>query len=240
MRLNRLFTFTTLTLLTGLLILASSCKKDITTDAPAIVTSKCDYAPYSKGSKFTYTNGSNQVSTDTITGDTTINGVGYVKVLSTGPSSAGSASVATSFARCDANGTYQLIDKAQVGVIGVPNFTPTVLQALKLPASVGLAWQTDSLKYSIEQGGVAIKVAIVYKMRVTALGGSKTINGTAYANNLITVQQKLVTKSEYPSLNFTSVDSSNVFSHVFDKTYGLIETSQNGTVSKSLKTAVIK
>jgi hypothetical protein len=239
MRLNRLFTLTTLTLLTGLLIMASSCKKDITTEAT--VTSKCDYAPYSKGSKFTYTAGtSGQIATDTITGDTTIGGVGYVKVLSTGPSSSGNPSVGTSFARCDANGTYQYISQAQVGGASVTNFTATVLQGIKLPASVGLAWQTDTLKYTVTANGTAINVGIVYKMQVTALGGSKTLNGTVYANNLVTIQQKLVTKSVYPSLNFTSIDSSNVFSHVFDKTYGLIESSQNGTVSKSLKTAVIK
>ena len=234
MRLNRLFTFTTLTFLTGLLILASSCKKDISTTPT--VTSKCDYAPYSKGSKFTYTTSSaSQIATDTITGDTTINGVGYAKVLSTGPSSSGTASVATSFIRCDANGTYNLIDKAQVGAVGVTAFTPTVLQGIKLPASVGLAWKSDTLKYTTSQG---VNVAVLYKMQITALGGSKTVNGTAYANNLVTVQIKTVTTIS--GSGFFSVDSSGVFSGVYDKTFGLIETAQNGTVSKSLKTALIK
>jgi hypothetical protein len=79
-------------------------------------------------------------------------------------------------------------------------------------------------------------------MQVTALGGSKTVNGTAYANNLITIQQKLVTKTTYPpSLgSISTIDSSNIYNYVYDKTYGLIETTQNGTVSKALKTAVIK
>jgi hypothetical protein len=149
MRLNRLFSFTTLTLLTGLLILASSCKKDITTDAPT--TSKCDYAPYSKGSKFTFTTGTaGQIATDTITGDTTISGVGYVKAVSTGPSSGGSASVGTAFIRCDANGTYGYLGQAQVGAAGVSGFTPTIIQSLKLPATVGLAWKTDTLKYNVD------------------------------------------------------------------------------------------
>jgi hypothetical protein len=241
MRLNRLFSFTTLTLLTGLLILASSCKKDITTDAPT--TSKCDYAPYSKGSKFTFTTGTaGQIATDTITGDTTVGGVGYVKTLSTGPSTSGNPSVGLGLLRCDANGIYQYLGQAQVGAAGVTNFTATVLQSLKLPASVGLAWKTDTLKYDVNTNGFVINVGVVYKMQVTALGGSKTVNGTAYANDLVTVQQKLVTKTVYPpSFGLDPViDSSNVFKYVFDKTYGLIETTQNGSVSKALKTAVIK
>jgi hypothetical protein len=232
MPLNRLYTFTTLMLLTSLIIVASSCKKDI----DATTTSKCDYAPYSKGSRLTHTTTSSSlIETDTIVSDTIINGVGYVKALSTRLNSSGDTSIGTSFLRCDANGVYQkLANKSQIGITGVTDFTPIELQGIKLPASVGLAWQSDSFKFSTNQG---INVATIYKMQITALGGSKTINGTVYANNLVTVQFKTISKTLTNGI--ARVDSSVVF-NVFDKTYGIIERTQNGVVIRSLKTALIR
>jgi hypothetical protein len=232
MRLNRLFQFTICALFIGVSIMVSSCKKD-STDATA--SSKCDYAPYSKGSKFVYSTTGTQVYTDTIIGDSTYNGKVYVKALSTGPSSGGNPSVATSLIRCDANGYYLLIGAAQVGAVGLTGFTPKELQSIKLPASVGLAWKSDTIKYKTSQGA---DVAILYKMQITALGGTKTVNGTAYSNNLVTVQIKTFAATTVSGLSF--VDSSLVTTNVFDKTFGLIETSQNGTVSKALKSAIIK
>jgi hypothetical protein len=232
MQFKQLFQFTLCALSLGFFIVVSACKKDPT---PAVTSSKCDYAPYSKGSKFVYSTTGSQVYTDTILGDSTLNGVVYSKVLSTGPSASGAPSSGTVLARCDTKGFYQLFDKLQVGAVGASNFTPKEVQAIKLPATVGLAWKSDTIKYKTSQN---VDISIFYKMQVTAVGGSKTVNGTAYANSLVTVQIKTFTITGISGL--TLIDSSLVVNNVFDKQFGLIESSQNGTAFKSLKTSVIK
>ena len=215
--------------------LISACKKDDVAGSTS-TSSKCDYSPYSVGSKFVYTTNTTQNATDTIIGDTTINGVGYVKLLTTGPSASGTSSSSVSFMRCDATGLYTLLDKAQIGAIGATNFTAKEIQAIKLPASVGQAWKSDTIKYTTTQG---VSVSVLYKMLVTAVGGSKVANGTTYSNGLVTVQFKVFSTINYPGIP-ALVDSSTITSNVFDKTVGYVEISQNGKILKSLKTATIK
>ncbi len=214
----------------GLSIL-SACSKD---DVAVVTTSKCDYSPYSKGSKFVFTTNTTALATDTITGDTTINGVGYAKVMSIGVGSAGSASSSTAFARCDASGYYGLIDKGQFGGTTITNFSGKEIQSLKLPASVGLTWKSDTIKYTAN----GTNVAVVYKMTETAVGGSKVANGTTYSNGLVTVQIKVF--ALYSVGGVSIIDSSTVNTNVIDKTVGTVEVSQNGVVQRSLKSAVIK
>jgi hypothetical protein len=233
MRLKQLIQFTTCLFLMGALFLTSSCKKDSV--GTTATSSKCDYSPYAVGSKFVFSTSGTQTATDTITGDTAINGVRYVKALSTGPSSGGTASSGTSFIRCDAKGVYYLLDKAQIGAVGASGFTAKEIQSIKLPAAVGTTWKSDTIKYTTSQG---VGVSIVYKMTETAVGGSKTVNGTAYSNGLVTVQIKAYTTTTFSG--FSIVDSSTVTNNVLDKTYGVVEISQNGTVSKALKSSIIK
>jgi hypothetical protein len=231
----RFVQFMSCALIVSTLSLFSACTKDDVAGSTT-TTSKCDYAPYSVGSKFSFVVNTTQAATDSIIGDTTINGVGYVKLLSTGFSTAGNPSTSISFVRCDASGVYTLIDKAQVGAIGVVNFTSKEIQSIKLPASVGQAWKSDTIKYTTSQG---ITVANVYKMTTTALGGSKLANGTTYSNSLVTVQFKIVSTTTIAGIP-AIVDSSTITSNVFDKAVGYVEISQNGKVVKSLKTASIK
>jgi hypothetical protein len=233
MRFNHLFRFAICTLFLGALLLTSACKKDSV--STTTTSSKCDYAPYAAGSKFVYSTTGTQTATDTITGDTTINSVRYAKVVSTGPSASGTPSSSLSFARCDDKGIYLLLDKAQIGAVGATNFTAKEIQAIKLPASIGLSWKSDTIKYTTSQGA---NVALVYKMQETALAGSKTVNGTVYANDLVTVQIKLFATSTVSG--FTIVDSSYVANNIYDKKFGLIEVNQGGTVTKSLKSSIIK
>jgi hypothetical protein len=235
MRLTRFLQFTACVFIASTLSLISACSKDDVAGSTT-TTSKCDYAPYSVGSKFTFVANGTQTATDTITGDTTINGVGYVKLLSSGPSTNGVASTSTNFVRCDASGVYTLIDKGQIGGVGVGSFTAKEIQSIKLPASVGQAWKSDTIKYTTTQG---ISVATVYKMTTTAVGGSKVANGTTYSNGLVTVQFKVFTATIIPGIP-AIVDSSTITSNVFDKAVGYVEISQNGKVVKSLKTASIK
>jgi hypothetical protein len=234
MRFTRLIQLTASAFIIGALIITSACKKDSTSGG--VLSSKCDYSPYSVGTKLVYTtNTAGQLATDTITGDTSIGGVRYAKVSSKGPSTSGTATTTTAFIRCDANGVYTLIDQGQLGGIAVTGFTPKEIQSIKLPATVGQTWKSDTIKYSTSQG---INVAVLYKMKTTAVGGSKTVNGVAYANGLVTVQFNVFTFSSIAG--FTFADSSIVTSNVFDKTNGFIEVTQNGVVSKALKTATIK
>jgi hypothetical protein len=213
------------------LSMLSACKKD----SIAVVASvKCDYSPYAKGSKFVFSTNTQAFATDTLTGDTTINGVGYAKILSTGVSANGVPTKTMVFTRCDANGVYTLLDKASVGGTDITNFTPKEIQSIKLPASVGSTWKSDTIKYTAS----GINVAVLYKMTETAVGGSKLANGTTYSNGLITVQFKVY--STYTYLGTTTVDSSLVTNNVFDKTVGIVELVQNGTVIKSLKSSIIK
>jgi hypothetical protein len=235
MQSNRFLQFMSCALVVSTLSLFSACTKDDVAGSTS-TTSKCDYAPYSVGSKFTYVVNTTQSATDSIIGDTTINGVGYVKLLSTGFSTAGNPSSSLAFVRCDASGVYTLLDKAQVGAVGVANFTPKEIQSIKLPAVVGQAWKSDTIKYTTSQG---ITVAIFYKMLTTAVGGSKLANGTTYSNGLVTVQFKIFTATTFAGIP-AIVDSSNITSNVFDKAVGYVEISQNGKVVKSLKTASIK
>jgi hypothetical protein len=232
MQFKQFIQFTACVFLMGALMLTSACKKD---SVSGTATSKCDYSPYAVGSKFVFSTTGTQVSTDTITGDTAIGGVHYAKTLSTGLSSAGNPSAATTFVRCDGNGVYYLLDKAQLGAVGVSNFTAKEIQSIKLPAAVGTTWKSDTIKYTTSQG---VNVAVVYKMTETAIGGTKTVNSTAYSNGLVTVQIKVYSISSFSGITF--VDSSIVTSNVLDKTYGVIETSQNGVVSKALKSSIIK
>jgi hypothetical protein len=235
MQLNRLSQFMACVLVVGTLSLFSACSKD---DVPAGTStiSKCDYAPYTVGSKFSFVVNTNQSATDSIIGDTTINGLKYSKLLSTGFSTAGNPSTSLSFVRCDASGVYTLLDKGQVGAVGVTNFTAKEIQSIKLPAAVGQSWKSDTIKYTTSQG---ITVAIVYKMLTTAVGGSKVANGTTYSNGLVTVQFKIFTATTFAGIP-AIVDSSTITNNVFDKSVGYVEISQNGKVIKSLKTASIK
>jgi hypothetical protein len=233
MQLTRLFQFMACVLIVSTLSLVSACKKE---DVATATSSKCDYSPYSVGSKFVFNVNTTQIATDTILGDTSINGVGYVKLLSTGFSTAGNPSSSLSFVRCDATGVYTLIDKGQVGAVGASNFTAKEIQSIKLPATIGQTWKSDTIKYSTSQG---VSVAILYKMLTTAVGGSKVANGTTYSNGLVTVQFKVFTAITYPGIP-TLVDSSTVTSNVFDKAVGYVEITQNGKVVKSLKSASIK
>jgi hypothetical protein len=234
MQSKHLFQFMACAFVVGTLSLFSACSKEDV--AGSTTTSKCDYAPYSVGSKFVYTTNTTQNATDTIVGDTTINGVGYAKLLTTGPSVSGSSSASLSFVRCDANGVYTLLDKAQVGAVGVANFTAKEIQSIKLPASVGQAWKSDTIKYTTSQG---ITIAVFYKMLTTAVGGSKLANGTTYSNGLVTVQFKAFTITSIAGIP-AIVDSSTITSNVFDKAVGYVEISQNGKILKSLKTASVK
>jgi hypothetical protein len=235
MKFTQLIKFFACAFVIAALSILTACSKD---SDPGVLLSKCDYSPYSIGSKFVYTNGTPQNAIDTVMGDTSVNGVRYVKVRSTGVSSAGNSAVAFGFIRCDASGIYTLIDQAQVGGASATNFTPKELQSIKLPASVGLSWKTDTIKYTVNQGGIPVNVSILYKMQETAVGGSKVANGTTYSNSLVTVQLKAYVTSSFGG--FSIVDSSIVTSTVFDKTVGIVEGSQNGTVIKTLKTATIK
>jgi hypothetical protein len=232
MQLRNVCQFAASVFMVGALVLASACKKDTTTTTGT--STKCDYAPYAAGSKFVFSTTGTQTATDTILGDTTIGGARYAKVRSTGTSSAGNPSVAFGYIRCDANGVYSLIDRAQVGGTAVTNFTAKEIQSIKLPAAVGTTWKSDTIKYTAN----VANVAIIYKMTETAVGGTKTINGVAYANGLVTVQIKSVVSTSISG--FTLIDSSSVTTNVFDKTYGLIETSTNGTLNKQLKSSIIK
>jgi hypothetical protein len=233
MQLTRLYQFLSCALIIIIMTFVSACKKD---DVATTTSSKCDYSPYSVGSKFVFTVNTTQTATDSIIGDTTINGVGYVKLLSTGFSTAGNPSSSLSFVRCDASGVYTLLDKAQVGAVGVANFTPKEIQSIKLPASVGQAWKSDTIKYTTSQG---VTVAIFYKMLTTAIGGSKIANGTTYSNGLVTVQFKVFTATSFAGIP-TIIDSSTITNNVFDKAVGYVEITQNGKVIKALKTASIK
>jgi hypothetical protein len=235
MRFTQLIKFFACAFVIAALSIITACSKD---SDPGVLLSKCDYSPYSIGSKFVYTTNTSALSTDTITGDTSVNGVRYAKVQSTGVGSLGTPSTSTSFVRCDASGIYSLIDKGQLGGASVSNFTPKEIQSLKFPASVGLSWQTDTIKYTVVQSGQTTNVAILYKLKETAIGGSKAANGTTYSNNLITVQLKAY--ATYSIAGFSFVDSSIVTSSIYDKTVGLVEGTQNGTVAKLLKTATIK
>jgi hypothetical protein len=234
MQSKRLFQFMACALVVATLSLFSACTKDDV--AGSTTSSKCDYAPYSAGSKFSFVVNTTQTATDSIIGDTTINGVGYAKLLSTGFSTAGNPSTSVSFVRCDASGVYTLLDKAQVGAIGVANFTAKEIQSIKLPAVVGQAWKSDTIKYTTSQG---ITVAIFYKMLTTAVGGSKVANGTTYSNGLVTVQFKIFAATTIAGIP-AIVDSSTITNNVFDKAVGYVEITQNGKVVKSLKTASIK
>jgi hypothetical protein len=231
MKFSQLIKFFACASVVGGLSILSACKKD---SMSVVASVKCDYAPYAKGSKFVYTTNTPALATDTITGDTAINGVGYAKVLSTGVSGNGVPTKTIAYTRCDANGVFILLDKASVGGTDITNFTGKEIQPLKLPASVGLTWKSDTIKYTAS----GINVALLYKMTETAVGGSKLANGTTYSNSLVTVQIK--TYSTYTYLGTTTIDSSLVTTNVFDKTVGTVEIAQNGTVSKSLKSSIIK
>ncbi len=231
MQFRNLCQFAASVFMVGVLVLASACKKDTTA---AAASTKCDYAPYAAGSKFVFSTTGTLTATDTITGDTTISGVKYAKVRSTGQGSAGSASTSTAFVRCDANGIYTLLDKAQLGGTAITNFTAKEIQSIKLPAAVGTTWKSDTIKYTAN----GANVAILYKMTETAVGGTKTVNGTAYSNGLVTVQIRAFTTTSFSGISIT--DSSIVASSVIDKTYGVIESSSNGVVNKSLKSSIIK
>jgi hypothetical protein len=231
MKLRNVIQFAALVFLVGALVLASACKKDTTSGS---ASTKCDYAPYAAGSKFVFSTTGTQTATDTIIGDTTISGVKYAKIRSTGQSSAGSATTSLGFIRCDANGVYTLLDKAQVGGTAITNFTAKEIQSIKLPAAVGTTWKSDTIKYTAN----GANVAILYKMTETAVGGTKTVNGVAYSNGLVTVQIKAFTTTSISGFSLT--DSSIVTTSVFDKTNGLIEVSSNSVVSKALKSALIK
>jgi hypothetical protein len=220
----------------GLSIL-SACKKDdvIVVVPPVKVEAivKCDYSPYANGSKFVFTS-SNGLVTDTIIGDTTINGIGYAKILSVGVTSNGVPYKALAFTRCDANGVYTLFDKSQFGGSDVINFKAKEMQTIKLPASVGLSWKSDTIKYSAS----GLNIASIYQMTETAVGGTVVANGTTYANDLITVQVKVYSTITY--LGVTTIDTADITSTIFDKTAGVIQVSQNGGVIKALKSAIIK
>jgi hypothetical protein len=231
MQLRNVCQFAASVFMVGALVLASACKKDTTTTG---TSTKCDYAPYAAGSKFVFSTTGTQTSIDTILGDTTIGGVRYARARNTGTSSAGNPTVSFAYIRCDANGVYTLIDKAQVGGTAVTNFTAKEIQSIKLPAAVGTTWKSDTIKYTAN----GANIAILYKMTETAVGGTKTVNGVAYANGLVTVQIKAFTTTSVSGFSLT--DSSTITSTVFDKTFGNIESSFNGTVSKQLKSSIIK
>jgi hypothetical protein len=200
----------------GLSILPACKKDDVIVVVPPVKVEaivKCDYSPYANGSKFVFTTSSG-LATDTIIGDTTINGIGYAKILSVG--------------------VYTLLDKSQFGGSDVTNFKAKEMQTIKLPASVGLTWKSDTIKYSAS----GLNVASIYQMTETAVGGTKVANGTTYANDLITVQVKVYSAITY--LGVTTIDTADITSTVFDKTAGTIQVSQNGGVIKALKSSIIK
>jgi hypothetical protein len=87
----RFVQFMSCALIVSTLSLFSACTKDDVAGSTT-TTSKCDYAPYSVGSKFSFVVNTTQAATDSIIGDTTINGVGYVKLLSKRFSTAGNPS----------------------------------------------------------------------------------------------------------------------------------------------------
>jgi hypothetical protein len=218
------------------LAVTSACKKDNVVTTGVTSSTKCDYSPYALGSKFVFQSStSTTTQIDTITGDTTANSLKYAKGIRTQQASTGAPVLTSLFYRCDANGLYQLADKTSFNFSGLTSFgTTKEIQFLKLPATVGLAWKSDTIKYVTTRGDFGL----FYKFQVTALGGSKTANAVVYANDLITVQTKIfnITKIN----NITTTDSSAVVTLVYDKKSGLIETSQNGTVTQYLKSSIIK
>ncbi len=231
MKVVQLIKFCACACIIATLSLVTACKKENT---GVIASIKCDYSPYALGSKFSFSTASSFVATDTITGDTTINGIGYAKLVATNIVGNGVLAKRTVFIRCDANGIYTLFDKGSLGPTDITNFSGKEFPSLKLPASVGTTWNSDTLKYTAS----GINFTTFYKMTETALGGSKIENGTTYANNLITLQVRTYTTSILSGV--VSVDSSVVTNTVIDKTFGTVEVSQGGAVIKSLKTSFIR
>jgi hypothetical protein len=221
--------------LVSALAMTSACKKDNVVTTGVTSSTKCDYSPYALGSKFVFQSASSTTTTtDTIVGDTTVNAFKYAKGIRTQQASTGAPTVTNLFYRCDANGLYILADKTSLNISDLISFGPTkVIQYIKLPATVGLAWQSDTIKTTTTRG----EYGLVHKFQVTALGGSKTANGTVYANDLITVQTRLLTISKTNGVTRTDSITTSV---TYDKKFGQIETMQNGTVTNSLKSSIIK
>ena len=232
MQFSSLFKYFACVCIISALILTTACKKDAVVTTTGNST-KCDYSPYSAGSKFVFQ--SALLTTDTIVSDTTINSLKYAKGIRTQQASTGSPAITSLLYRCDATGSYKLADKASFYLPSLTSFGATKeIQLLKLPASVGTTWQSDTIKYSTTRGDYGL----LYKFKTTALGGTKTHNGVVYANDLITVQNQLIIKSK--ENNVTRIDTFGVVSLVFDKKFGLIETTQNGIVTEYLKSSIVK
>jgi hypothetical protein len=221
--------------LVSALALTSACKKDNVVTTGVTSSTKCDYSPYALGSKFVFQSStSTTTQIDTITGDTTANSLKYAKGIRTQQASTGAPVLTSLFYRCDANGLYQLADKTSFNFSGLISFGPTKeIQFVKLPATVGLAWKSDTIKVTTNRG----EFNLFYKFQVTAVGGSKTVNAVVYANDLISIQTKLFTITK--TNNVTRIDSLSTLA-TYDKKFGQIETAQNGTVTQYLKSSIIK
>jgi len=145
-----------------------SCSKEMSTEEGE-VNSKCDYAPYTQGSTFTYLNvstgGDSTQYTLTVNGDTTINGNVYRKL---GDSTAFMCSNCT-------DGVYTQI----ASILSFDGYTASDLRLtyLKDFLPAGSTW-SDTI--TVSAGGISTRALLQYT--IVQKGSNKVVNGHDYTD----------------------------------------------------------
>lgn len=202
-------------------LLISACKKEKSKEGNTPpVKGTCDYAPYTAGSTFTYENINNKKDTMrytlTVGGDTTVNGVKYVRL--------GNDSTHT-FIRCNEGDYVQIADALRFQDYIASDLKTTYLK--DYPA-IGNSWND-----TVEVSDGTRTVAAIIKYTISQKGISKTVLGRNFAD-VITVRV-----DGFALVLGNPVSVGTIGTVYYAKGTGMIETDADGDTTR-LKSFSIK